>query len=300
MAITPNKTTDFFINEVVASYMIEKIRERMVFRPYADINSDLKGTSGDTLTIPRVSKVMDDATDVSEGAEIPFDTVGTDTTEVKIKKIARGIAFTTEALTRGYGNIQSLGLDSLAYAMANKIDNDCLTTLYTKALYGDFGTKKISRQVLSDALTGFGEREADGQKVLFIHPLQLSELRNDPNFLTANEIAQEMIIKGSVGMIWGMNIVPTEKIKPSGTKYKNIIMRRGALGIAEKRDLTIESQKDITKDILNIVATQHYATYLRDESQLIVFETLADTTAYNNFTSKKAQTQVKKKEEVTE
>lgn len=291
MAITPNKTTDFFINEVVSSYIYEKYREKMVFRPYATINTDLKGVSGDTLTIPKVKKVIDDATDVNEGEAIPFDTIGTEKTTVKIKKIARGIAFTTEALTRGFGNIQSLGLDNLAFAMANKIDNDCLATLKTKTAYFDVSeSKKISRDVLSDALTGFGEREAEDEKILYVHPLQVAELRNDPNFLTANEVAQNMIIKGSIGMIWGMNIVPTEKLEAESTKYTNIIMKRGALGIAEKRDLIVESDKDIKTDVLNIVATQHYATYLLDESKIIVFKTKADETAFSTFTTHKGQT----------
>lgn len=290
MAITPNKTADFFINEVVSSYIYEKYREKMVFRPYATINTDLKGVSGDTLTIPKVKKVIDDATDVNEGEAIPFDTIGTEKTTVKIKKIARGISFTTEALTRGFGNIQSLGLDNLAFAMANKIDNDCLATLKTKTVYFDVSAeKKISRDVLSDALTGFGEREAEDEKILYVHPLQVAELRNDPNFLTANEVAQNMIIRGSIGMIWGMNIVPTEKLEAESTKYTNIIMKRGALGIAEKRDLIVESDKDIKTDVLNIVATQHYATYLLDESKIVVFETKADETAFSKFTTHKAR-----------
>lgn len=278
MANEINKTTEFFIPEVVASYMIDKIRDKMVFRPFANVDTSLSGNAGDTLTIPKVKKIIKDAEDVEEGAEIPFDTIGTETTQVKIKKIGVGTSFTIEALTRAYGNIQQMGLDNLVLSIANKIDNDCLTSLYTKTVYGDFGTKQISREVLSNALTGFGELEAEGDKVLFIHPMQLAELRNDPNFLTANSLAQEMVIKGSVGMIWGMNIIPTNKIKASeDSKYKNIILKRGALGIAEKKDLSIETNKDIKKQVIDLVATQHYTTYLYDESKIVVFETKAET-----------------------
>lgn len=291
MAIVPNTTKEFFINQVVIKdYLVDKIRAKMVFRPYAEVNSDLKGTSGDTLTIPKISKIIDDATEVAEGAEIPFDTIGTETTEVKIKKIARGISFTTEALTRSYVNIESLGLDKLAESMAQKMDNDCLATLKTKQLYLDIA-KPLGRESLSQALTGFGENEAEGEKILFVHPLQVADLRNDPTFLTANSLAQDIIIKGSIGMLWGVHIVPTEKITAitNNTKYTNILIKRGALGLAEKRDLVIEMQKDITKDILNVVATQHYATYLRDASRVITFNTKAVDTSVTSFVTHQAK-----------
>ena len=128
--------------------------------------------------------------------------------------------------------------------------------------------KIISSNVIADALVKFGE-DLDGTKVLLIAPAQLAQIRKDPDYLKPSEMSQQAIMSGAVGECWGCQLVVSNKIKASGGKYTNYIVKPGAIAIYLKRDVEVETDRDIQKKTTIVTADEHYTTYLLNESMAI-------------------------------
>ena len=116
--------------------------------------------------------------------------------------------------------------------IANKLDNDVLAVLdniISAMTVGD-GTATLTSNFIADALVKFGE-DIDGEKVLLIAPAQLAELRKSEDWIKATDIGADIIIKGTVGMIHGCQVVLSNKIKAENGAYTNYIVKPGALAI---------------------------------------------------------------------
>lgn len=70
---------------------------------------------------------------------------------------------------------------------------------------------KISYNGVVDVIDVFNE-EINTQKVMFINPSQLTTLRKDANFISADKYPGNVVMTGEVGMIANTRIVPTKKV----------------------------------------------------------------------------------------
>jgi hypothetical protein len=127
--------------------------------------------------------------------------------------------------------------------------------------------------LVADALVRFGQN-LEGEKVLLISPSQLAELRKDENYINGSDISTEMLMKGTVGMIHGCQIALSDKIASSGGVFNNFIVKPGALAIFLKRDVNVETDRNITRKLTITTADKHYVAYLYDESKAIKVRTL--------------------------
>ncbi len=255
--------------EVMGTMVSAEMADKLKFAPLCMVDNTLEGRAGDTVTLPKYAYIGD-ATDVEEGGAIPISSLSSTSVSVSVKKAAKGIELTDEAVLSGYGDPIGEGARQLGYAIANKVDNDVLTSLDTvpaNMTVGD-GTEELSADFVADALMKFGE-EVDGDKVLLIAPEQLAALRKSEDWLKATDMGVEMLMKGTVGCIHGCQVVVSNKIPASGGKYTNYIVQPGALAIYLKRDIQIEKQRDIVHDTTTITANKHYATHLANESKAI-------------------------------
>ena len=159
----------------------------------------------------------------------------------------------------------------LITSISAKVDADCITALegiQSGKTLDVSATDIISAGVIADALVKFGE-DLDGEKVLFIAPAQLAQIRKDDNYLKPSEMTQQAIMSGTVGECWGCQLVLSNKIKASGSKFTNFIVKPGALAIYLKRDATVETERNTKNKTTLITADQHYAVYLRDDSKAV-------------------------------
>ena len=256
--------------EVMADVVRDKLTDLIKFTPLAKIDTTLQGRAGDTVTLPKFAYIGD-AADVAEGEAIPMALLTTSTSKVKVKKAGKGIKITDEAVLSGYGDPVGEGTNQLSLSIAAKVDNDCLAALSgIKAnMTVDVSAKDtIGSHVLADGLEKFGE-DLEGEKVLLIAPAQLAQIRKDPDYLKPSEMTQKAIMGGVIGEIWGCQICVSNKIKASGSKYTNYIVKPGALAIYLKRGVEVETARDISLKLTEITADEHYAVYLLDESKAI-------------------------------
>ena len=256
--------------EVMADVVRDKLTHLIKFTPLAKIDTTLQGRAGDTVTLPKFAYIGD-AADVAEGEAIPMALLTTSTSKVKVKKAGKGIKITDEAVLSGYGDPVGEGTNQLSLSIAAKVDNDCLAALSgIKAnMTVDVSAKDtIGSHVIADGLVKFGE-DLEGEKVLLIAPAQLAQIRKDPDYLKPSEMTQKAIMGGVIGEIWGCQICVSNKIKASGSKYTNYIVKPGALAIYLKRGVEVETARDISLKLTEITADEHYAVYLLDESKAI-------------------------------
>ena len=256
--------------EVMADVVRDKLTDLIKFTPLAKIDTTLQGRAGDTVTLPKFAYIGD-AADVAEGEAIPMALLTTSTSKVKVKKAGKGIKITDEAVLSGYGDPVGEGTNQLSLSIAAKVDNDCLAALSgIKAnMTVDVSAKDtIGSHVIADGLVKFGE-DLEGEKVLLIAPAQLAQIRKDPDYLKPSEMTQKAIMGGVIGEVWGCQICVSNKIKASGSKYTNYIVKPGALAIYLKRGVEVETARDISLKLSEITADEHYAVYLLDESKAI-------------------------------
>lgn len=268
MELTTTGIAKMIDPKIMADMVHGKLSAALRFAPLAKVDYSFVGRPGDKIVLPKYTYIGD-ATAVGEGAAIPIAALGTSSMEVPVQKAGKGVKLTDEAVLSGYGDPMGETTAQLAMSIAAKVDGDCMAALngITADMTYD-AASTISSAVIADALVKFGENP-DGDKVLFIAPAQLAQIRKDINFVSKGDMATDIMMKGTVGELWGCQLVVSNKIKVTGTKFTNYIVKPEALAIYLKRDVELETARDIECKLTVITADQHYAVYLMDESKAI-------------------------------
>lgn len=265
--------------EVMAPMISAKIPNAIVATAFAKIDTTLQGQPGSTITIPYY-KYIGDAEEVAEGVEQGTAQLTTDTDTYTVKKIVKDVELTDEAVLSGYGNPVGETNSQLAKAIASKIDNDVMDELKGAQVTKDF-ENAISYDNVVDAIDLFNEEE-NVDKVMFVHPHQVSELRKDENFISNDKYNNNVIMRGEIGMIANTRIVPSRKaINEAGTQYLNPIVQlraesqtgdeeRAAVTIFMKRGINLETERRVKGKKTLISADEHYVAALTDESKVVV------------------------------
>ena len=204
------------INPQVMGDMIEaKIEALLKVTKYAKVDTTLQGVAGDTKTVPSWNYIGD-AEDVAEGAEVDLTAMSAGTKTFTIKKAMKAVGITQEAVNSGLGNPIGQAEKQLAMSIAGKVDQDVLDALLTSTVTSGDGTAKIGYAGIIDAIGVFDEEEMT-DKVLFIAPEQVTTLRKDSDFISADKYNNNVVMTGEIGMIGGAHVVPSKKIKADGS-----------------------------------------------------------------------------------
>lgn len=200
--------------EVMADMISGKIPKKIVVAPFAKVDTTLQGVPGDTITVPSYGYIGD-AADVAEGADVTIEAMSTTSKQTKIKKAMKGVSLTDEAVLSAYGNPVGEANSQLAKAIAAKLDNDAMDALLTATLTYDGTSAVVGYNGIIDAIDVF-EEEVNTEKVAFIHPKQVTTLRKDTNFLSADKYQAGVAVTGEIGMIANTRIVPSKKVPEIG------------------------------------------------------------------------------------
>lgn len=251
---------DDLINpEVMAPFMAKKMVDNMVFAPIARVSTELVGVAGNTVTIP-AWKYIGEAKDVAENvSDVPVKMEAI-TKQVTVKKVVRSVEFTDEALLSAEGNLQGEIEKQLSISIAEKVDNDVLTALRTLTPVADV---KVGEKIdwVADALATFGE-DMNEEVYLFINPKNYASIRKDPDFVyIQNGMAK---VNGQIGQIFGAQVVVSNKVK-AGEAF---LVKSNAIGIELKRQLNVESGRDVLRSASVIKADRHYVAYVYDDSRV--------------------------------
>lgn len=285
MANQTTKIADLINPQVMADMISAKIQKKIVVAPFAKIDTTLVGVPGNTITVPKYGYIGD-AEDVAEGVAAGTVKLSTGSTTVTVKKAMKAVELTDEAILSGYGNPVGETNNQLAKAVAAKVDNDAMDALQKATLIYDGSTAGISYNSIVDAIDLFDE-EVNSEKVMFINPKQVTVLRKDANFISADKYAGQVILTGEIGMIANCRIVPSKKVPVvkvgDSTKvdcYACPIVKlnndaeteddAAALTIYLKKDTSVETERNTLARLTDVSVDKHYAAALTNESKVVL------------------------------
>ena len=277
MAMT--KMAQMIDPEVMAPMISAKIEKAIVATPFAKIDTTLVGKAGDTITVPKY-QYIGDADDLAEGVDADKTQLTTAHADFKVKKAVKQVELTDEVVLSGYGNPVGETNSQLAKAIASKVDNDVMDALKGAQLGYTGAATGISYDEIVNAVDVLREEE-NVEKVMFIHPAQVTQLRKDANFISNDKYPNNVIMKGEIGMIANCRIVPTKKaVNDAKTLFLNPIVElkpesqtgeeSAAITIFLKRDTNVETQRELNNYTTLIGADKHYVAALTDESKVVV------------------------------
>ena len=278
MATTMKK--NLIVPEVMADMITAKIPNMIVATPFAKIDNTLVGKPGDTVTIPQY-KYIGDAEDVAEGVKAETVLLTADTTQVTVKKAMKAVELTDEAVESGYGNPVGEATTQLAKSIAAKVDNDVVDVITDE--------EQVQLKYHADAPIGYTgitmgvdvfNEEFNSEKAIFINPNQRTQLRLDPEFLSADKYDHKVIETGEIGIIANCRVVVSRKVQLKDGFYLNPIIKLNsetetedetpAVTIYMKRDVNLETERDTLarKTILSV--DEMYAAALSNTGKVVL------------------------------
>ena len=227
MADLTNVTTlvngDVFDPEVVSDMINAKVEKKAVMSGYIKVDSTLNGVPGSTITVPRWGYIGE-AVDLVEGQTIDTTKMAFTTAQYGIKKIGKGVMLTDEAQLSGYGNPMGTATNQIAMSISEKLDNDRVAVLYESKNVVDASSAAIKYSAIVDGVDMFGEEE-ESRKVILIHSKQKTQLRKDPDFLSADKFQAGVMVSGAIGRVAGCDVVVSNKVKLEDGVYYNPIIK---------------------------------------------------------------------------
>lgn len=276
--MTQTKIAQMVNPEVLADMVSAKLPKMIKFTPLAYVERELVGQPGNTVTVAKWV-YSGDAKDITEGEAIVPDQLTTDKSTMTIKKAGKGVEVTDEALLSGYGDPLGQAAHQIALAIANKVDNDLATEAAKATQYVD--DAPTTGDALDKALAVFLDEE-DAHYVAVINPEDAIALRSNTvkEWLRGSEIGANTVVSGTFGETHGVQIVRSKKVtKGKGFLVKvspvetdtDDVAKYGAFVINLKRDVAVETDRDILKKTTVITGDEHYGVYLYDPTKVVKF-----------------------------
>lgn len=271
------------INPQVMGDMIEaKIPHMLKFTKFAKVDTTLVGVPGDTKTVPSWDFVGA-AEDIAEGAEITTKKLTAASTTFSIKKAMQSVGITQESINSGLGDPVGQAETQLAKAIALKVDADVLAGALTGTLAYDGSAAVIKYAGIVDAVGVLAEEEIT-DKVMFVNPAQITSLRKDPDFLSADKYTAGVAISGEIGMIAGVRIVPSNqvvladgkyvcpmiKLEPASAETEYTVGELPAITIFLKKDTSVDHEWFPKKQTHDITAAKYYGVALTNASKVVL------------------------------
>ena len=283
MANEITQLADVLVPEVFSDMLSAKLDSKIQMLKYLGVDSTLVGVPGTTITYPAWA-YSGDAKDIAEGVAVEDDKLTYTSIEVTIKKVMKSIAFSDEAVISSYGNVEQEAYSQILKAFLSKMQADALALALTSTnTYDAAGI--ISYDGIVGAIDLFNE-EVNTQKVMFINPHQVKQLRLDENFLSADKYGAGMnvIQNGEIGRIANTSIVVSKLIVANAGSYYCPIIKltfdtetekeAKAITVVRKRAIRIELARSPKSTETSIVANEFYGVGITDASKLAVVKFL--------------------------
>lgn len=274
--------SDIINPQVMGDMINAKIPHMLKFTPFAKVDTSLVGVPGDTKTVPSWN-FIGAAEDVAEGAEVATKKLTASSTTFTIKKAMQSVGITQEAINSGLGDPVGQAETQLAKSIAVKVEADVLAAALTSENTYDGSASVIKYAGIVDAVGTLNEEEIT-DKVMFINPAQLTALRKDSDFLSADKYQAGVAVSGEIGMIAGVRIVPSNQIMAADGKYVNPIIKLEpasteteyaetelpAITIFLKKDTQVDAEWFPKKQTHDITAAKYYGVALTNAAKVVL------------------------------
>ena len=249
--------------QVIGEFLDVKLINAIKLSPLVEIDRTLEGVPGSKLTLPKFGYIGD-AEVLAEGGELTFDQLTETTVEVTVKKVAKGVKITDEAVLSGYGDpVNEIG-KQLLMAVASKVEADLYNAVKTGVGVHTVTGEAFAKENIVDMKAKFREDMEADTLVLFVTPELYAKLVKDPDFVN---IAQgEKIMSGHIGTLFGVNIVVANRVT------KPFMMKQGAIELLMKRNVIVETDRNIKNFTNQFVVSDHYGCYVKYADRIVRYD----------------------------
>ena len=265
-------TSNVIIPEVLAAMIAAEIPGQLALAgsDAVTVLDNLKGGPGNTIKIPRWGTIGD-FTEVAEGNPMPVVNIAATAATATVKKFARGVEVTDEALLASYDDpLKEVARQFARYA-ARAADRELITAAETSTLlHTASGT--ITLNDIVDAIGKWNDASVNISG-LVVHSKVYRDLIKLSEFKTLTQKADSVIEKGVVGMVYGVPIRVSDAITTvagSPNTYRNLLLKKGALGLWYQRNMNVETERDTIKRTTVITADSIFATAMFQDNPLPV------------------------------
>ncbi|MSB66638.1 N4-gp56 family major capsid protein [Leuconostoc lactis] len=261
--------------EVMADLIEAQLPKAIKFSAIAPIDTTLVGVPGSTLTVPSY-KYIGDADDVAEGAAIEYSKLEQTKRTMTIKKAAKGVEITDEAVLSGLGDPVGEGQRQVRMAIASKIDNDILATALKAPLKltADIDLDLIDKleATFTDAPDAIEDNNISTTGVLFVSYKDAAKLRKlaGQDWTRPTQLGDDILVKGLFGELLGWEIVRSMKLEQN----QFVAVKPGALKTYLKRDIFAEVGRDMDHKLTKFNADEHYGVAIYNDALLVASTTV--------------------------
>lgn len=263
MATGLTKSTNLVIPEVLAQMVQYELDKKIRLTPLAVVDTTLVGQPGDTIKVPAWDYIGK-AEDLTEGESITITQMSATDKEMKIKQIGKAVEITDYALQVGYDDALATAASQIALSHADKIDDDFVTAIQGATLT-ETATGGLTVDNLDLAIAKFDDEDLSDMVILGNAKTIGVLVKDAREKLLYTEVGANALVTGAVGKVLGATVVRSNRI-PSGEAY---LVKAGALRLVKKRDVFLETDRDILKKSTVISADSIYGTYLYDAKKAV-------------------------------
>ena len=263
MAAGPTKLNNLIDPEVIGAYLDIKLVDKIKLAPLAEVDRTLEGRPGSTLTLPAY-QYIGDAKDLAEGGTLTFENITETSVDVKVKKAAKGVSITDEAVLSGHGNpVEHIG-QQLLTSVASKMEADMYAAINAATTKKVVNAKPFAKEAIVDMRAEFGEDQEEAM-YLFVNPAEYALLAKDKDFVQIQQGAA--IISGVIGRLFGVDIVVADRVEAG----KPFLMKAGAMALIMKRNVLVEADRDITTFSTKYAVSEHYTAYVKYADRIVKY-----------------------------
>lgn len=270
------KLTNIINPEVMADMISAELPNALQVTGIYKVDRTLSGKAGNTITVPQWAYIGA-AEDVAEGAESSVATMTATDKEYTVKKAVKNVEVTDESVLSGYGDPKGEAAKQLRMAIADKVDNDGMALL--AAITDDTDGALVSSAAdglgyfaVADAVDLFNDESQNGEKILLVNRAGLKALRKD--IIEMGNAGMAAMADSDVNKVAGCRVVISNKIPGTNRAY---VLKPGAITAFIKRDVAVETDRDVTHKKTLISADEHYTCAIEDLSKIVVIEITPST-----------------------
>lgn len=254
--------------QVMADMISYELEQKLRATQFYKINRTLVGRAGDTITVP-AWKYIGMAEDVAENAQVPRREMDTKDISYTVKKAALEVALTDEAVLSGYGDPVGETTRQLRLAIQEKMEDDGIMLLRgidsaTGLVYEATGA--IGYDTVVNALDLLKLEEQGTNLFLMVNHTSIKTLRRDDRFHDRMTAAGDVVFTtGVVGSIAGCQVVISNRLGDD----EAYILTPECLTAFMKRDLTVETEREMSFKRTKIGSDAHYVIAIEDYDKLV-------------------------------
>lgn len=258
--------------EVMADMISAKLPKALKAKGFMKVDTTLTGKAGNTITVPQYAYIGE-AADLAEGEAGTVTQLTATEKEYTIKKAVKNVELTDEAVLSGYGDPVGEVTRQLTMAIEDKIDSDGIAVLEAITSSSPAGANYVTStetaynyEMVCDGLDALPNSEDEGEDLYLLIPKAgIKALRRDDRFIDKNN--GEMLGTGVVGSVAGCKVVVSAKL--SDTSKAAYIMRPDALTAFIKRDVTLETDRNVLNKKTLFSADEHFVVAIEDLNKIV-------------------------------